>query len=308
MKMRIKPVKSYKSPRYPTRELFIDNPELLGEYTPFSWKTKAVVAGALMAFVFAGCGKNLSSGKDSLNKAGMTQTSQVKQITPIKEENESKTSTKEEIKKQKVVNYKIAPVFVHGDGTGAAGCIVMSPPVFMSEESARKIIENELGKHNISIQTNDKEIEDVKIKAVCLSSNSDWNIIDEKAVGLKTSDLLNKLTIDGYNKKYNTGYVFVSIKDYDKLTKSQYLSTVTEWYLKNLAYYIRDNLKKANKMNAVVFYDPSVLIDFSNYDRSQRDKARKKSLKESKKLLRQQVRDFISWGKKEGIFDKVVSK
>ena len=52
--MKIKPVKSYRDPKYPTRELFIDNPELLGEYTPFSWKTKAVVAGALMAFVFAG--------------------------------------------------------------------------------------------------------------------------------------------------------------------------------------------------------------------------------------------------------------
>ena len=300
--MRIKPLKTYRKPKYPTRELFIDNPELLGEYTPFSWKTKAMVAGALMAFVFAGCGKNLGSGKESLNKAGVTQTSQVKQTTPPKKE------AKKAIKEQKSVNPKTAPVFVHGDGIGATGCIVMSPPVFMSEEEARKIIEDELKTHNININTNDKEVKDAKIKAVCLSSNDEWKRIDEKKTGYKPSDLLKKLTVDGYNKKYNTGYIFVSCSDYRELIKTRDWSSVSCFYTKNMAFYIRDNLKKVNKINLVVFYDPVGSIDFSKYDFDHIDEAGKKSLKESEKLLRQQVRDFISWGKKEGIFDKVVNK
>ncbi|MHC9538816.1 MAG: hypothetical protein AB9903_04800 [Vulcanimicrobiota bacterium] len=53
--MKISPVRTYRSPKYPLRDLFIDQPQLLNHYTPSSWKGKTIVAGALAAFIFCGC-------------------------------------------------------------------------------------------------------------------------------------------------------------------------------------------------------------------------------------------------------------
>ena len=46
----------------------------------------------------------------------------------------------------------VAPVFEHGEGRGATGCIVVSPPVFMSEEEGMQILREELAKHGIQLK------------------------------------------------------------------------------------------------------------------------------------------------------------
>ena len=48
----------------------------------------------------------------------------------------------------------VAPIFQHGEGRGATGCIVMSPPVFLSEEEALLVVREELGKSEMG-QTGD---------------------------------------------------------------------------------------------------------------------------------------------------------
>ena len=37
----------------------------------------------------------------------------------------------------------MAPVFIHGEGTGAYGCIAVTAPFFLSEEEAWEIIKSE---------------------------------------------------------------------------------------------------------------------------------------------------------------------
>jgi hypothetical protein len=44
-----------------------------------------------------------------------------------------------------------APLFEHGEGRGATGCVVITPPVFLSEEEAMQVIKEELGKHGIKV-------------------------------------------------------------------------------------------------------------------------------------------------------------
>ena len=45
----------------------------------------------------------------------------------------------------------VAPIFVHGEGRGASGCIVMNPPVFLSEEEALQILGEELARAGIKL-------------------------------------------------------------------------------------------------------------------------------------------------------------
>ena len=47
----------------------------------------------------------------------------------------------------------VAPIFEHGDGRGATGCVVVSPPVFLSEEEGMQILREELAKHGVHLKT-----------------------------------------------------------------------------------------------------------------------------------------------------------
>ena len=46
----------------------------------------------------------------------------------------------------------VAPIFKHGEGRGATGCVVVSPPVFLSEEEGMQILREELAKHGIQLK------------------------------------------------------------------------------------------------------------------------------------------------------------
>jgi hypothetical protein len=45
----------------------------------------------------------------------------------------------------------VAPIFKHGDGRGTTGCMVITPPVFLSEEEALQIVKEELAKNGVQL-------------------------------------------------------------------------------------------------------------------------------------------------------------
>lgn len=45
----------------------------------------------------------------------------------------------------------VAPIFEHGEGRGATGCVVVNPPVFLSEQDAMQVIREELPKSGVSL-------------------------------------------------------------------------------------------------------------------------------------------------------------
>jgi hypothetical protein len=45
----------------------------------------------------------------------------------------------------------VAPIFEHGEGRGATGCVVVTFPVFLSEEEAMQVIREELAEHGIDL-------------------------------------------------------------------------------------------------------------------------------------------------------------
>lgn len=276
--MKIKPVKQAKTPNYPVLDYYINNPGLLSKNIPDSWIKNKYVATSLATFILFGTTKsNLFA-----NQAGI-------EIL----ENLSSDS-KDQTKDEKKDSIKIAPIFAHGDGSGATGCIVMSPPVFISEDEARSIIFNALEAEGIKFDTTD--CPEIKFKSFPIANDCYFGDDDTT----KVPDANIELKMDGYNKELNFAIQFVSGDDYFKFRSDDGCwSSVQGYDTKKAAEIIREKLITNGKTNTVVFYDPITSIDFEsnkNWEKSQEE-----AKEEAKKLLLAQVEDFIKWIKKEKI-------
>ena len=256
--MQIKPVGNYKKPKYPKNDLFILQPELLNRYVPDAWKSNTIVSAALTVFVLSGC--NVSGmEKTNLNTTAspsiVTQKPSPSMVTDIKP-----TDIKAQVTSipsatpplptpSPTPSSLIAPLFIHGDGRVSVGCAAVSPPVYISEDEARKIIEEEMRQANISFKQ-DKEIPEI-------------TIFKEKVENDKKVKEVKKLILDGYNDEYNLGYEYVSSNDYSEIdykTAGPGESRSTGWtddYTVS-SENLRQKLQKYNKINAVIFYEPAV--------------------------------------------------
>ncbi|NVN94988.1 MAG: hypothetical protein HXX18_06860 [Bacteroidetes bacterium] len=272
--MELKAIKKRKAPNYPTIDYFIENPELLSKRIPDKWLKNKYVASSLATFIFLG-NPDIHKSKD------------LKTIVIVESIDKEKKAENQQVKQDAI---KVAPIFVHGKGSGASGCIVMSPPVFISEDEALKIILEALKAENISFDTVKGPV--ISFKALAIADDC----LDEKNV----ADAKVKIKMDGYNAKYNIAFEFVSTKDFNKFrSDSKCFSSVQGYDTKKAAELLRDELKANSKTNAVVFYDPISHINFENSKNWK--KSETKAKEESKKLLLEQVNDFIKWIKKEHI-------
>jgi hypothetical protein len=270
--MKIKAVKKQKVPNYPRIDLFIHNPEMLNNRIPVTWYKNKIIAGALSTFVLCG-----SCTKQAITKP-VTEAEQGVEGNRIKTQ-----ETKDLI--------KIAPIFVHGDGSGAIGCIVMSPPVFIDEDEAMKIILGELSKAGLSFDTADVKNE-IKFKSIQIAvSCSDEKEID----AMPLVDV--EIKFDGYNKEKNIVLEYVAVPDFEKFAIDPGGCSVSEFNTKKAAEILRSEIVKNGNVNAVVFYDPMPSIDRDKYEES----GMKKIEKDAKDMLVAQVSDFIAWAKTEGL-------
>jgi hypothetical protein len=153
--MEIKPVKLKRIPGYPTIRAFVDNPQDLSKHVPVSWMKNKYAATTLATFILCGCS---SQGGGSKGKQ--------EAVVSVGSCTRQKNAGDVEAAKQDPV--KIARIFSHGDGSGAIGCVVMSPPVFISEDDARKIIFAALKAENIEFDTNNCPV--LKFKAPPLAN------------------------------------------------------------------------------------------------------------------------------------------
>lgn len=128
--MDIKPVKKYKTPKYPDMQALINNPELLRQI-PKRWKKSAFVNAAfstLLIFTLTSCRGREVSGTSQVERKAL-----------------------------------VAPVFDHGNGRGSFGCMSIAPPSFLSEEEAFQVIQEEGKKYGISFEREGLNIENVKL-------------------------------------------------------------------------------------------------------------------------------------------------
>jgi len=284
--MEIKPVVTKKPPEYPTEYLFINNPELFKRYIPLRWYKNKLVCTALSVFIVAG-------GTDSFSQSQQP-------TTEIIEQN----GTNKPVKETKNDSVKVAPIFVHGDGSGSIGCIVTSPPVFISEREAMEIIMQELSKENIIIDTINSPVLEFKAQR-----KQDYQ---ESYYGKHYPSNMN-IKIDGINEKYNLAIEYLSAEEYDIYYFEDVRSTTAPGFdTKKGAKKLRVELEKNKKYNSVVFYDPMLNVDDDSDNQirtikkyklyiKEYEKLREETKLKSKQLLVAQVQDFINWLKTEGI-------
>jgi hypothetical protein len=231
----------------------------------------------------------------------------------------------------------VAPLFEHGEGRGATGCIVVSPPVFLSEEEAMQIIREELGKHGIRLRPGDllKGVQILHRHEERIKENGQSRIeeidpndarLESKSTPPQKAEEHRKL-VEEYRKMFAAKPLRLSGLDPERrvavefITKANYrdlggpgsTSTVQDYDFKEVAGYIAAKVKKQGKepIYLGLFYDPAVRLDIETihkkYEKTGVRAAWKEAEKESKNatrnLLRLQVRDFVAWLKKQKVIE-----
>ena len=203
----------------------------------------------------------------------------------------------------------VAPIFQHGEGRGATGCVVISPPVFLSEEEGMQILREELAKHGIQLKAG-ATLEGVRVPARIVMT--EWvNKVGEKQQ-LKRSlvevpDRAKPLKLSGLDTTKKIAVEFVSHDDYFDLGGPMSGSTVQHYDFKDTAGHLTAQVKQQGKTPTFlgVFYDPAAKApaaepskEAATTDRSKRIENWRKEMEqgkaESKKLLRQQAQDFVA--------------
>jgi hypothetical protein len=285
--MEIKPITKNRQPNYPTIELFVKHPKLLSRNIPRSWLKNKVVATSLAGFFLSSCGPTDTTKNRA--ETGIVDT--------LKKDNQNEETTKSAIVVQEPASSQqkkttdtnnivtnIAPVFAHGEGRGAIGCEVISPPVFISEDEAMKIIMDKLTAEGYNFSREKCPTFSFEVYPIA-------NECDEPKGKMKL-----KLKMDAYNSNSKWAIQFISTDDHDKFKNDNCWSSVSGYDAKKAAEIINQELKKQKRTNAVVFYDPMPSADEMDKHAEAQNNARE--------LLLAQVNDFIDWLKKNNIIIK----
>jgi hypothetical protein len=210
----------------------------------------------------------------------------------------------------------VAPIFKHGEGRGATGCVVIAPPVFLSEEEAMQIIREELAKHGVKLGES-TTLDDVKIAARIVRS-----VIEEehgKRVHKERFEYAEDvapepLKLNGIDAARKVAVRFISKKDYFRLggPNSSYsqnsgrvrvFSTVQSYDFHETAEYAAAELQHQGKadLRVAILYDPAVSRRFEKRENKSYEERRARARSEAQELLRQQSRDFAAWLKQQKV-------
>ncbi len=207
----------------------------------------------------------------------------------------------------------VAPVFKHGDGRGVAGCVVVSPPVFLSEEEGMQVLREELAKHGVNLKAG-SVLKGVRIPRRMLKREripNEKGGVDRKESVVENFDLAKPLELDGLDPDKNIAIEFISNNDYLQVGGVMSMSTVQSYKFQDVAKDLASTVKKQGEDHVffAAFYDPLFKaplpkpskdgeeIDWQTVWRERRERG----VKESQELLRQQAQDFVAWLKKQKV-------
>jgi len=279
---KIKPLKSYRKPSYPGKEHFAANPGRLLSYVPGAWVNKPLALSALLAFI---CSGNIPApAKEPLPFSASEDGNRVIKENTIAAAN---TGAEEQKPAPREQSTTVAPLFIHGTGAGTTGCVVMSPPVFLSEAEAIEIILSELKNAGFRFDTVDYIVPGIFTREVSEEYDPDWKS------RLIEQDARHPFYFDLYDKQYNVGIKFISRNNYFKLGGPSDSSTAQGYDFIDIAQKTREILMGQNKTNAAVFYDP--LPTGKAFSLEAIDEGKDIGRRE----LKEQVRDFIYWLERE---------
>jgi hypothetical protein len=268
----IKSVESYEPPRYPTLAVHTSDPAFTARHIPRSWATKNLTLGVLAAYTLSGT-------------PALTGSSDVACAVPTAREGQATRS--EASDKAIVEQVSVAPVFIHGDGRGAVGCVVIGAPVFLTEDEAIEIVLAELERGGLSFDERNHLVPGLEwhqplVRKGHFLSDDRFPVPARKPFTVELYDSRTKLAvklITGQNYTLSGGaFDGSTVSDYDLLALAQ--ETV-------------ERLQAAGHVNAVVFYDP---LEYGGSFAERREAG----IARAREQLRAQVQDFLLWLKTRG--------
>ncbi|MEW6366501.1 MAG: hypothetical protein AB1714_17885 [Acidobacteriota bacterium] len=269
--MKLKSVKKYRNANYPDRSTLRSNPQLINGAVPQRWLKKGLTTGTLLMLV-----GSCDQGWHAATQGGGPQTKRDPSSLDHQARHEGRAH-----------EFKMPPLFIHGDGHGATGCVVVTPPVFLSEDEAIDLIINEL--RNSGFSPSDKPL---LLDGVLTEERREKYDRDRLQAGRAAEyekGQKHLFYLDGYDSNRGIGFKFVSSENYEKLGGPSSDSTVMSYDMVAVAQEIRERLA-GEPVSAVVFYDPII----------QRDGCRRGECEaEARELLKEQVRDFVEWSRRE---------
>ncbi len=309
--MKPTPVARYPEPVYPTRAQALADPAWLLSNVPMSWRASVEMAGAVAFFVaLSGCGP---AAPPSTPTAG-PQPAPIGVVQPQPDQPQAGAPSPNAQPPGEAADVKstvsaepgaqpspapappagpprqppgmiVAPVFAHGEGRGATGCVVVAPPVFLSEEEAMVIIREELNRNGISLAQRDvPSAISVPPPAPTIASGHNPSA--------------QPIKIDGVDPVRHVAVEYVSAVDSEAWT-GQSMSSVQGYDTKAAAEAIAKAARSSARQPLYfgVLYDPITTIDFRNAPSGPQDwkTEEKAARKQAASLLRDQVRDLLSW-------------
>lgn len=275
--MKVNPVKQNEHPKYPKKQDF--DAMLLGN-VPKRWagSTAAKVAlGALAVASLTGCAVvrpiNSPIVTDGTVIATPTPTDIVYAGVPMP------------------ATLNVAPLFLHGEGRGSFGCVMVAPPVFLSEDDALAVINEAAKEYGLQFSGKDSpELSNVLQPAMDLSPQSDDN-----PKRTETPDTIITLKTDFADAEHGVAIEFVSVEDVREWTVWPSGASVEQYDTKDAADQLSDALEQAipddyNYNEIGVLYDP---CEFSEDETE--------ALAMTQEQLKAQAKDFFEWLKSQGV-------
>ena len=290
--MKIKPLKHYKNPSYPTYEESKRDARLL-EHVPRRWKNGIPLAslmgsGLLLQTLCAGC-KDNHEPKESVA---------VKLANLFKKKNEAAADNARAIPATRVAPF--LEEALANDGRGTFGCIAVSAPVFLSENEALDLIQGEMEKAGLRMR------DMVTLDGVLVPNTFQfWERKHELEKEIKFN--LRPLKEGAYTFDLGTDDKSVMVKflqtgDFYRWEDDAFGNSTVSWVnLPWLVTQMRETfLQRTNGAPVIIglFFDPmpgSDWEDFTNHKDLTHENAREK--------LRKQVLHFMDYLKREGVVE-----
>lgn len=265
--LKIEIVRSYKTPKYPTKQAVMMNPAILAAL-PNRWKAMPSLCLALTL--------TLSTGLYGCKR------------DPGDAENSSDNGDNDKDLRVSV------PFFEHGEGRGAYGCVMVAPAVYLSEEEALQIIKEEAEAKGVHFD--DKKT----IKGMFFPSTNIYYGDDDELGTWKGS-----LELDGYDSDLQIGFEYVSENDVNEWAKkTDYWCSVSEYDMKGTAERLSKVVKNTAVFYDPGAVSDAYEMDWEADAETMQAYEKKYQSDQKERMqedLRAQVRDFLDWLAAEGI-------
>ncbi|MCX6924648.1 MAG: hypothetical protein NT154_15750 [Verrucomicrobia bacterium] len=295
--MKSKPVRKYAQPKYPTRLEIAACPALLYRHQPPAWRKWPELTGAAGLFLLADAARLPAADGAPKGSQNPVQTNAVAIV---------------------------APIFQHGEGRGATGCIVMSPPVFLSEEEALQVIREEMAGKGVQLGNNQTTLAGVTVERGRFSVPAATAGATKGTQPARPTFEIKQepFKTDAADPKKNVFVEFLSERDANQwdLERAReeratggtnsafpFSSSVRSYDMTNTAGYVAERVRRqaTDKVYLGTFYDPLAgTLDFSKLRAAKSEPNFKavmaEATLESRRLLRLQVQDFLKWLQAQG--------